>query len=242
MLTSRQRLERCEAVAQQVGARLQALGVLARPGQQVAQAVERRLLAEPRRADRDAVHRLLDLGHQAGAGGDAADAVAGQGEHLGEAVEMHQRAAPVGSLNSSCGRVALRQEILVGLVEQQGDAVLLRELEEGVDGRRRIDRAGRIVGRDQHDGARSWADQLVGVLGVGHGAGAGPEVERHRLDALHAHPHVVIEVVRARQDHLVAGLGDAHQGEAEGLVAARGDADLAGRDRARHRKTERCAA
>ena len=70
-------------------------------------------------------------------------------------------------------------------------------------------------------------------------ARARPEVERHRHDALHAHPHVVIEVVRAGQDHLVAGLGDAHQGEAEGLVAARGDADLARRDRRRRRKTER---
>ena len=31
----------------------------------------------------------------------------------------------------------------------------------------RIDRAGRIVGRDQHDGAGPWRDQLGGVLGVG---------------------------------------------------------------------------
>ena len=143
-----------QAAAQQVGARLQALGVLARPGQQVAQAVERRLLAEPRRADRDAVHRLLDLGHQGGARGDAADAVAGQGEDLGEAVEMHQRAAPVRVAEQLVRPRALGQEVLVGLVEQQGDAVLLRQLEEGVDGRRRIDRAGRIVGRDQDDGAR----------------------------------------------------------------------------------------
>ena len=41
----------------------------------------------------------------------------------------------------------------------------------------------------------------------------------------------MIEVVRAGQDHLVAGPGDAHQREAEGLVAARGDADLGRRDR-----------
>ena len=41
----------------------------------------------------------------------------------------------------------------------------------------------------------------------------------------------MIEVVRPRQDHLIARLGDAHQREAEGLVAARGDADLARGDR-----------
>jgi hypothetical protein len=75
-------------------------------------------------------------------------------------------------------------------------------------------------GRDQHDGPRPRADQLLGVLGIGHRARAGAEVERHRLDALHAHPHVVIEVVRARQDHLVARPGDAHQRQAERLVAA----------------------
>ena len=74
-------------------------------------------------------------------------------------------------------------------------------------------------------------DQPGRVLGVRHAARAGPEIERHRHDALHAHPHVVIEVVRPGQDHLVAGPGDAHHGEAEGLVAARGDADLARRDR-----------
>ena len=73
---------------------------------------------------------------------------------------------------------------------------------------RRIDRAGRIVGRDQHDGARLRADQLGRILGGRHGAELGAEIERHRLDALHAQPHVVIEVVRTRQDHLVAGLGE----------------------------------
>ena len=72
---------------------------------------------------------------------------------------------------------------------------------------------------------------LAASSACGNGARLGAEIERHRLDALHAQPHVVIEVVRTRQDHLVAGLGDAHQRQAEGLVAARSDADLAGRDR-----------
>ena len=107
----------------------------------------------------------------------------------------------------------------------------LRQLVEGVNGLARIDGPCRVVGRDQDDGARLRADQLGGILGRGHRAGAGPEVERHRLDALHAQPHVVIEIVGAGQDHLVARLGDAHQRQAEGLVAARGDADLAGGDR-----------
>ena len=76
-------------------------------------------------------------------------------------------------------------------------------------------------------GVISWAASSA----LRHAARARPEIERHRRDALHAHPHVVIEVMRPGQDHLVAGPGDAHQGEAEGLVAARGDADLARRDR-----------
>ena len=57
---------------------------------------ERRRRARHRRRElAEGRDRLLDLRHQGGAGGDAADAVAGQREHLGEAVEVHQRAAPV---------------------------------------------------------------------------------------------------------------------------------------------------
>jgi hypothetical protein len=74
-------------------------------------------------------------------------------------------------------------------------------------------------------------DQAGGIPGGRDGARLGAEIERHRLDALHTQPHVVIEVVRAGQDHLVAGLGETDQRQAEGLVAARGDADLAGRNR-----------
>jgi hypothetical protein len=209
----------------------QALRVLARPGQQVAQPIEGRFLAEARRTDRDAVHRFLDFRHQARSGRDTADAVAGQREHLGEAVEVHQRAAPCRIGEQIVRPLALRQKVLVGLVEDQRDAALLGEFIEGVDGRARIDGAGRVVGRDQDDRAGARADQPGRVLRVRHGARAGTEVERHGLDALHAHPHVVIEVVRPWHDHLVAGLGEAHERQAEGLIASRGDADFAGGDR-----------
>jgi len=120
--------------------------VLPPPRQQVAEAVEGRFLAEAWRTDRDAVHRLLDLGHQARAGRDAADPIAGQGENLGEAVEVDQRAAPRRIGEEIVRPFAWRQEVLVGLVEDECDAALLGELIEGVDGRARIDGAGRVVG------------------------------------------------------------------------------------------------
>ena len=47
---------------------------------------------------------------------------------------------------------------------------------------------------------------LAASSALGTRAGTRPEVERHRLDALHAHPHVVIEVVRPGQDHLSPAL------------------------------------
>jgi len=83
-----------KTVAQQVGAGLQRLGVLARPTQQVAQPVERRLLRKPRRADRGRSPSPSRSRWQPGVGRHTADTVAGEREHLGEAVEVDQRAAP----------------------------------------------------------------------------------------------------------------------------------------------------
>jgi hypothetical protein len=99
---------------------------------------------------------------------------------------MHQRAAPLRVAEQRVRPLALGQKILVGLVEDQRDAALAGELVERVNGFARIDRAGRIVGRDQHDGARLGADQPGGILGSRDCAGARAEIERHRLDALHA--------------------------------------------------------
>ena len=99
-----------------------------------------------------------------------------------------------------------------------------------MDGGAGIDRAGRIVGRDEDDGAGARTDELRRILGVGYGSRARAEVERHRRDALHAQPHVVIEVVRPGQDHLVAGLCQAHDRQAECLVATRRDPDFCRHD------------
>ena len=51
-----------------------------------------------------------------------------------------------------------------------------------------------------------------------------------RGDALHVEPHLVVEIIGQRQDHLLAGPRQREEGKAEGLVAAGGDADILGRD------------
>ena len=63
----------------------------------------------------------------AGAGDDRADAIAGQAEDLGEAVELDQRVAPVGLGEERVRRARLRQEVAIGLVEDQRDAALARQ-------------------------------------------------------------------------------------------------------------------
>ncbi len=141
-----------QPLAQQVGARLQTCRVVPCPRQQVAQSVKRALLGEAGRTDRDAVHGLLDLGHQFRSSGDGADTIARQREDLGETVEMDQRAAPIRPPEEIVRPRALGKEILVGLVEQQARFRASWRVEEGVDRLRRIDapadcwaRSGRIA-------------------------------------------------------------------------------------------------
>jgi hypothetical protein len=51
-------------------------------------------------------------------------------------------------------------------------------------------------------------------------------LEQARFEALQGEPHVVIEEIGQRQEHVVPRLGDRRHGEAEALVAPCGDGDV----------------
>jgi hypothetical protein len=61
----------------------------------------------------------------------------------------------------------------------------------------------------------------------------GVRLEVQRLDAAHPQPRVVVEVVGQRSDHLVAGAGERAGGQAERVVAPRGDDHVGWLDGAR---------
>ena len=178
------------------------------------------------RADRHAIGGLGDLGEQAAAGDQRADPVAGQAVDLGEAVEVDQRLLPVGEREQAVRRGVARQEVAVGLVEHHSEAVRPREFVEGVDRLRRVDGAGRVVGRHQDDRPGAGGDPCAGIGRLGHAAALGPEGQVDGRDALHLQPHLVVEVGGRGQDRLVARSRQRHQREAEGLVAAGGDRHL----------------
>src|SRR6185312_7752835 len=106
---------------------------------------------------------------------------------------MDEGSAPVWVGKQIVRPRAFRQEVLVSLIEHQGDAAPARELEKDMDRLARINGARGIVGRYEHDRARPRTDQPGGILDMRNGTRARPEVEWHRLDALHAQPHVVVE-------------------------------------------------
>ena len=192
---------------------------------EVAEAVERRLLRDGGRADRDAIGGLGDLGEQACARDQRADPVAGEAVGLGEAVEVDQRLVPVRAREQAVGQAVTGEEVAVGLVEHQRKAGLTRKAMEALDDLGRIDGTRGVVGRHQHDGAGSRRDPCRRIGRVRHAAALGPEGQVDRRDAQHLQPHLVVEVGGRGQDRLVARPRERHQREAEGLVAARGDRD-----------------
>ena len=98
-------------------------GVGATPVAERAQAVDRRRLADARRADGDRIHGLGDLGAEPRTAGDGADAVAGEAEDLREAVEMDQRLGPGGIAEQVVRCRVARQEITVGLVDDERETM-----------------------------------------------------------------------------------------------------------------------
>ena len=206
--------------------------LVAPPVAEVLHAEERRVLADARRANRDAIHRLGDLVEKRAARDHRPDPVAGETVDLGKAVQVHQRFGPVGAREQPVRRPLGVEEVAVGLVDHQGDSRPPRDLEEPRDDIRRVDRAGRVVGGHQHDRPRARAETGLGIRRVGHAAALGPERQRHGAHAHHRKPHLMIEVIGSGKNDLVAGPGERRQRQAERLVATGGDAHLPGRDHA----------
>ncbi len=188
--------------------------------------------------DLHAVHELEHLVQQRFGADHRADAVTRNRQILGEAVEAHDVVVPVVASEQVVSRFDRRSEVAVCLVEDEHQASLDRQVVEGAEhvGRRGDTR--RVGRRDEHDRASAVGDDGGRVLRVGHErrravSGRSPRgVEVHGPHALELQPHVVVEVVRHRQDHLVAGLGQRRQHDAERLIAAAGRQHVLRSDRA----------
>lgn len=196
------------------------------PVTQRRKAVDRRQLADTRRTDRHRIHRLRHLRHQGRRTDQGTDTVAGQAEDLGEAIEVDKGPFPVRVLEQIMRCRIMRHEIAIGLIEDEGDAARFRQIVEPADRFGRIDGAGRIIGRDQQQGAGSRIDRRRHLIEIGNTAIIRPEGDMAGTDALHVEPHLVIEVIGQRQNDVLAGLGQRQCGQAIGLIAAGGDQDI----------------
>lgn len=183
-----------------------------------------------RRRDLNAVAHLLEGARQPSARHHCVNAVTGQTVDLRETVEMHQGVAPplVGEEIVRSGAVA--EKVAIGLVDDQGTSRLPCHLEKTVDDVRWIDRARRVVRRDENDGPRPRADQAAGIVGVRHTATVRAKTERHGGNSQHAGRHLVIEVPGHGKDDLVPLPRQGQHGVEERLVAPGGDHDVARTD------------
>ena len=150
-----------------------------------------------------------------------ADAPAGESVGLGHRVQRDRvcrRARDRGG--REVPRVVVG-EILVRLVTDMKEAVLGAQRVDRPQGRLGVDGAGRVVGRDGDDGAGARRDrgpqrrEVELVVGIGR--------HQHRPGVGHGDRHLVVEVIRDRQNHLVPRIGDREHRVEEGLVAAGGD-------------------
>ena len=143
-----------------------------------------------------------------------------------EGIELDHRVAPFLANEEAVRPVhALRQEVPIGLVDHEIDAAPAAELGEALDHVRRIDRAGRVVGRDEDDRPHAPVDQRLRILDARHEAGIRPAGQRARLDAEHVERHLVIEVPGRRQEHGIAAMG------ASSIIATKKAMLQPGRDR-----------
>ncbi len=165
------------------------------PVVQVLQAVHRGQLARVRRTDRGAVLDLFQLLEQCLSGDDRARAKPGEAEDLGETVQVDEGIAPVG-----IGEKVVRQrfdvdEITIGLVDDQRDAMFPRQVEESPNAFGAVDRTARVVGRDQQHRPGARTDQAARFFRVRHcGLGVERQVARH--DRAGREPHLVVEIAR----------------------------------------------
>lgn len=109
-------------------------------------------------------------------------------------------------------------EISVRLVENEGDVPRLREDREPGNEFARVDRACRVVWRDEDDRARPVRDQVDAIFRrrekVGSVAG-----QRHKRQAELLERHLVVEVPRGRENDLVARLGEGEHRSIESLYS-----------------------
>ncbi len=194
----------------------------------VQEPAERRFLPDPWGADGHTVEELQRLVDEWLTGADGADPIAGNRIFLREAVQRDQGVFPIGSGVERVRRCIGRSEVAVRLVEDQGDASGLAQIEEAVEDRRWNRGSGRVSRADEQDGASPIGDERCRRFGIGEEIGAG--LEEHRRDSLEIEPHPVIEVVRDADDHLVARFAQGRCHDAEGLIAAGGDLDVVGGD------------
>src|SRR5579884_90122 len=119
---------------------------------------DRRVLADDRRTDEQRILDLLYRLEEVFGQDQVADAPARHAVRFGERVERDRVAGAVGEGARREVARAVVGEVLVRLV---GDVVEAVPTAEGVDfaqGRLWVNGAGRVVGRDGHDGARARRD------------------------------------------------------------------------------------
>ena len=81
-----------------------------------------------------------------------------------------------------------------------------------------------VVGRDEDDGLGTRCDQGGGKFGVGDQTGAG--FQSYRPNPRHIQPHLMVEIPRGWQDHLIPRPSQSGHNRAKRLIAALGDGRL----------------
>src|SRR5829696_6352545 len=133
-------------------------------------------LADAGRADLDAVEDLGELADHARIGNDRAEAVARDAVGLREAVELDGVIAPCAALEEPMRAIQRRrQEVAIGLVDDEPESAPAAKVRNVLDDAIRVDRAGGVVRRDEHDRLRAGVDQALGLVGSGTNPTAGSQ-------------------------------------------------------------------
>ena len=120
-------------------------------------------------------------------------------------------------------RGAIGAKVLVRLVDHQRDFTLQCKLVQIVEKIWRINTAGGIVRRHHRDRPSAWRQRSRHLIDRWQSPSGWIERHANGANPLHVQPHLVIEVIRQRQHHLVTGAGERVHRHAESLVATGGD-------------------